>query len=102
MDEKAKVVFNKVCKKQQGEKPKSLSEMFFSKISGKLLYTDYYDLNNGLYVEMSQGEDGNYKDIFCIFVIQDNNGKLFSRKNLQKSFRTIEDAKTYMKELKRK
>jgi hypothetical protein len=76
MNEKAKVVFNEVYKKQQGEKPKSLSEKFFNKISGKLLYTDYYDLSNGFYVEMSQSEDGNYRDILINYLIRLKSVKL--------------------------
>ncbi|TYC03108.1 MAG: hypothetical protein FXF54_01260 [Kosmotoga sp.] len=102
MNEKAKVIFNEFYKKQKGEKLKSLSERFFSKICGKLLYTDYYDLNNSLYVEMSQGEDGNYRDIFCVFVVQNKRGRYSKRGDLQKSFRTVEDARDYMKELERK
>jgi hypothetical protein len=85
MDEKAKVIFNKVCKKQQGEKPKSLFEMFFDKISEKLLYTDYYDFNNGLYVEMSQGEDGNYRDILINYLIRLKSVKIMIRRHINES-----------------
>ncbi len=102
MDEKAKIIFNEVYKKQQGTEAITLSECYFKNIHGQLLYTDYYDLNNGLYVEMSQGEDENYRDAYCVFVVQENNGKFSKCKNLQKSFRTIEHAKTYMKELSAK
>jgi hypothetical protein len=85
MDEKAKVIFNEVYKKQQGEEPKSLFEMFFSKISGKLLYTDYYDLNNGFYVEMSQGEDGNYRDILINYLIRLKSVKIMIRRHINES-----------------
>jgi hypothetical protein len=87
MNEKAKIIFNKVYKQQMN---------FITPEA-----VDYLDLGNGLYVELSQGEGEDHSIKYGVMVVQKDGKDLLKRDDLAKLFDSHKEALNYIRQLER-
>jgi hypothetical protein len=87
MNEKAKIIFNKVYKQQMN---------FITPEA-----VDFLDLGNGLYVELSQGEGEDHSMKYGVMVVQANGEDLIKRDDLDRLFDSHKEALNYIRKLER-
>jgi hypothetical protein len=87
MNERAKIIFNQVYKGQTNF------------ITPEIL--DYFDLGNGLYAELSQGEAENHSMLYSVMVVQVDGKEYIKRDDLHRLFKNHKEAVKYIVQLQK-